>query len=144
MKKTILLLGLGLVLFMMGCEPEEQADNETTSQPQQTEAKENPIIGTYKSLIVCGRIGCPGITKIYYAEDGELNGEYEYTDKGAVAYGKLFDFEMLGPQKIKCKWKDKFGGGDLVVSFNEDHTEFKGYWKLDGRPNKYHWVGSRQ
>ena len=131
-----LLLVYCLVFFIAGCQTatRRQASNENWQLK---------AIGTYKGVIFSSGTNCQGMTTITMKTNGIMSGEYEFIEKGTTVSGALYDFQVVAPLKLKCKWRDIYGTGDLVMLFNEDITEFSGYWNLKGISEKYPWNGSK-
>lgn len=101
------------------------------------------MIGTYKGVIFSSGVDCLGKTSISKSASGILSGEYEFMEKGLKVSGTLYDFQIIAPLKLKCKWRDKYGTGDLEMSFNEDITEFSGKWNAEGESERFPWNGSK-
>ena len=129
-----LLLAYCLVFIIAGCQTATK--RQTSYENWQLKA-----IGTYKGVIFSSGVNCPGMTTISKNTNGDLIGEYDFIEKGTKVSGTLYDFQIFAPLKLKCKWRDIYGTGDLVMLFNEDITEFNGYWNLKGKNTKYPWNG---
>lgn len=114
--------------------------------PQKRTSYENwqsKVTGIYKGIIFSDEIESPGITKIYKDANGNFKGDYEFIDKEAKIAGTLYDFQVISPLQLKCRWRDKYGTGDLSMSFNNSVTKFNGSWNADGKEKKYPWNGTK-
>ena len=102
------------------------------------------IAGSYKSSIFSGSTEFPGTTKFGVDKDGAITGTYQLTEQdGTVVPGKLTDFRTVGPNKLQCKWEDKNGTGDFVLTFKADMSSFEGLWNDDGSDEKHAWNGKK-
>jgi hypothetical protein len=136
MKKIVLLPLTLCLIFFAGCQT-------TPKQRVNYDNWQSRVVGTYKGIIFSSGIESPGVTKISKDADGNFKGDYNFTEKNTKITGILYGFQIISPLKLKCKWKDKYGIGDLSMSFNESVTGFSGSWNVEGKSEKFPWNGSK-
>ena len=102
------------------------------------------IAGSYKGIIFSGQTEFPGTTTFKIDDKGVLTGTYELDDNGTTVTGTLSDFQDLGKRKLSCKWHDKNGTGDFILTFTEDLSSFDGTWNNDGQDSASGWNGKKK
>lgn len=89
-------------------------------------------------------LGLPCPVKTIITWDGKtLQGRYEVAEPGGQADGTLSQFGSAGNTSITCRWQDKYGTGDLKLSFSPDFTSFTGFYSMDGQVGSAQWNGKR-
>lgn len=96
----------------------------------------------------CGRLFSNG--EIVAAEttfdlrnDGSVTGRYEFHDGNAVTDGWLDEAGRETARKRLLIWHDKYGQGQLLVTFAGDFESFDGYWGADAPVPGHIWIGGR-
>lgn len=103
------------------------------------------IVGVYKGPVTLG-VGdvVPGKTTFSLAPDGALTGEYELQIPGrSEAPGTLQGFDQVDTHVLRCRWRDKYGAGELQMVFSPDRRSFEGLWRYDGDTTRRPWNGER-
>ena len=75
---------------------------------------------------------------------GGLSGEYYFQEAEEKVHGTLFDCSVLAHLKIICNWRDRYGTGELVLTFDESVKNFEGYWSVSGDSQRSLWNGARE
>jgi hypothetical protein len=103
------------------------------------------IIGIYTGPITLGTGDVvAGTTTFALAPDGALTGEYELLlEKRADAPGTLQSFDLVDTHTLRCRWRDKYGAGELQMVFSPDRKSFEGLWRYDGQTLRRPWNGAR-
>lgn len=138
-KTTLKLLTFSfyLAFILAGCQ--------TATKPiSAKEAFKAKLVGTYKGMIASGILDAPGITRFSQDADGKISGTYEYADEHNVtSFGTLKDCKLVSERNLHCQWTDKYGTGDLKITFDAYPTKFKGAWNLKGESITYPWSGAK-
>lgn len=103
------------------------------------------IAGEFNGTVLNAGVFCRVQTTV--AWDGKsLTGKYEITEPTGPAGGILSQFKSIGDGIVTCRWQDKYGVGDLRMSFSPDYTSFTGTYSTDGREGSdgsAQWNGAR-
>ncbi len=91
--------------------------------------------GTY-----CGQLSSAGVlsdaeTHFETAADGTVVGKYVFSDQGQSVDGELAETGDDGDGSDLTRsfmWRDKYGYGQLIVTFTPDFSEFDGRWNAGG------------
>ena len=91
--------------------------------------------GTY-----CGQLSSAGVlsdaeTHFETAADGTVVGKYVFSDQGQSVDGELAETGDDGDGSDLTRsfmWRDKYGYGQLLVTFTSDFSEFVGKWNAGG------------
>jgi len=102
------------------------------------------IPGNYSGYLSSGGLDVPVITTFTKNEQGTINGSYDATERDVQVPGRLENCFAVGYGKMKCRWIDKYGKGDLEILFFNSMTRFKGHWSADGDENKFYWNGFKK
>ncbi len=62
---------------------------------------------------------------------------------GEIVPGKLSKCRAIQIRVMSCIWNDKYGTGELEVTFSEDFSSFNGYWGEEFSQPVYRWSGAR-
>jgi len=101
------------------------------------------LAGTYcGKLLSAGQI-VTAVTELSVGADGRLTGRYEFDDAPADTTGTLIEEKQATGAKRTLIWKDVYGTGRLVISFNPGLDSFTGLWGLDWEEPDAQWDGSR-
>ncbi len=138
MTKTILkplTFSFCLAFILAGCQ--------TATKPiSAKEAFQAKLVGTYKGIIASGTMDSPGTTRFSQDNNGNVSGSYEYADEHKVtALGTLKDCKLVSELNLHCHWTDKYGTGDLKITFDASMTKFNGKWNFKGSNVAYPWSG---
>lgn len=101
------------------------------------------IVGRYQSQIESGGSVIPGTTEFILTDKNSLIGSYELKEESSSALGVLSQCQEEQIRTIRCLWNDKYGSGELEVTFSEDFSSFNGYWKSKEINERFIWNGSR-
>ncbi|NEO83589.1 MAG: hypothetical protein F6J87_04915 [Spirulina sp. SIO3F2] len=101
------------------------------------------ILGVYQSEIWGAGEFLSGITEFQRNEAGVVEGRYTMNEQGEVVPGSLSQCQSLEPLVMHCIWQDRYGTGDLELSFSEDFSRFEGYWGDGNTQPEFPWLGSR-
>ncbi len=101
------------------------------------------MIGRYRGVVESGGAHLPSITT-FSGSGSELRGTYACEEEFRRVKGRLSDFELTDSHTLRCRWKDLYGSGTLVIQFDESYSEFTGYWLSDGHEDKMLWNGVKQ
>ena len=85
----------------------------------------------------------PATTVFFRGAEGVSGGAYVFVDKDVNVPGRLSDCHALGESDVSCRWQDKYGVGNLLVTFSADRQSFLGAWTANGAAEgrKYCWSG---
>lgn len=64
-------------------------------------------------------------------------------ERGEVLSGRLSRCQAVQVRVMRCVWNDKYGTGNLEVTFFEDFSSFNGYWGEENSEPVFRWSGSR-
>ena len=84
------------------------------------------IPGRYNSQISTGRLSVQGTTEFFLSHTGALIGTYSIQQDGKIDLGVLHDCEATASLKLRCIWSDRFGSGDLNLTFSRSANQFSG------------------
>ena len=106
---------------------------------------QSSVEGTYTGFIFSGGVNSPAVTTIERDDKGNFIGSYEFMEKESKVTGTLYQCHIPSTtdRELSCKWRDKYGKGDLSMSFNDSVTEFTGGWSAEGKKTKHPWNGSK-
>ncbi|MGE0284009.1 MAG: hypothetical protein AB7P20_25820 [Rhizobiaceae bacterium] len=101
------------------------------------------LTGTY-----CGKLWSAGeivsaVTELRVEPDGRLAGRYEFDDGPDKTSGTLIEEKQTVGRKRTLIWKDVYGTGKLVITFNAGLDGFTGLWGADWEEPDAQWDGSR-
>jgi hypothetical protein len=100
-------------------------------------------LGNYQSQIWSGGIVLSGTTEFKKNSDGSLGGRYTMNEEQGTVPGELSQCQAMQLRVMRCVWNDKYGTGNLEVTFSEDFASFKGYWGQGEPDSSLQWNGSR-
>jgi hypothetical protein len=100
-------------------------------------------LGSYQSQILNAGILASGKTEFRKNSNGSLVGIYTMNEEGGIVQGKLSKCRAIKIQVMRCIWNDKYGTGELEVTFSEDFSSFNGYWGVEISEPIYRWSGAR-
>jgi hypothetical protein len=101
------------------------------------------IFGSYQSQIWSGGSFISGTTEFVTARDGSIGGKYTMNEPTGANSGTLSQCKSLRSRVMRCVWIDRYGTGNLEMTFSENFTNFVGYWGTDRSKPEYVWVGAR-
>lgn len=101
------------------------------------------LAGTYHGTLWSGGEECPAVTRLILGRGGP-RGTYRFTEAGAAIRGTLGGFRLRGERTVWCRWKDRYGTGDLRMRFSRDLRSFRGLWSADGDEAWLPWTGRRR
>jgi hypothetical protein len=137
MKRAIVVVLMAVAaVWMGGCQS-------VSREPSRQDDWVSQIVGTYKGIIWSGEEEIPATTMLFRDGKGVLSGKYEMSEEGGVVAGKLYECSVVGNRKMKCKWEDEYGTGDLSLEFSDDLSRFEGLWNADGDSESYLWNGAK-
>lgn len=100
-------------------------------------------LGAYKGTIVSSGIRNKSLTNIVKTKDKKLVGTYYFMENSNKVNGELDQCYWQSAMQLKCKWHDKYGTGNLLMTFNKNYTAFNGTWNLKDDKSVYLWTGSK-
>ena len=100
-------------------------------------------IGNYRSQIWNADNLVSGTTEFRKTGDGSLVGSYTINEQGGVVLGTLSQCQAMQVRVMRCLWNDKYGTGNLEVTFSENFSSFNGYWGDESSEPTFRWSGSR-
>jgi hypothetical protein len=112
-----------------------------SAQPPTSWVKQS--FGNYQSQIWNADNLASGTTEFRETGDGSLGGSYTINEQGGVALGTLSQCQAMQVRVIRCAWIDKYGTGNLEVTFSENFSSFNGYWGEGSSEPTFRWSGSR-
>ena len=98
-------------------------------------------VGSYPGQIWSGGVLIPAETEFLRNNDNSLIGSYSMQGQGL---GVLSQCQAIKKLVARCIWNDRYGSGDLEVTFSENFSSFKGFWTPKGLTEKLPWNGKRQ
>lgn len=98
---------------------------------------------SYQSQIWGGGNLLSGTTEFREAGDGSLEGSYTMNERGKSVPGTLSQCQTKQILVMRCRWNDKYGTGDLEITFSENFSSFNGYWGEESSEPAFRWSGSR-
>lgn len=98
--------------------------------------------------IYCGKLWSAGVivdvvTELSVGKDGRLVGRYEFDDTPADTKGTLVEEKQSAGRMRTLIWKDLYGTGKLVITFDAGSNGFTGLWGADWEQPNAQWDGSR-
>ncbi len=100
-------------------------------------------LGNYQSQIWSAGSLVSGTTKFRETSDGSLEGSYTMSEQGEVVSGTLSQCQAMQVRVVRCVWNDRYGTGNLKVTFSENSSSFDGYWGTESSELTLPWSGSR-
>jgi len=100
-------------------------------------------LGNYQSRILSAGSLVSGTTEFRKTRDDSLEGSYTMDEQGKVVFGTLSQCQVMQVLVMRCVWNDKYGTGNLEVTFSENFSSFNGYWGEIGSEPVFRWSGSR-
>lgn len=104
----------------------------------------NAIQGTYNSVIYSIGENRNAQTSFRIIAGGGISGDYWFNEPEKKVHGQLADCTVLEHLRLVCNWKDKYGSGELVITFDKSMKSFDGYWTVAGDSHKSGWSGVRE
>ena len=101
------------------------------------------VPGRYDSQISTGRLSVPGTTEFFLSHTGAIIGTYSIQQDDKTDLGVLHDCQATGSLKLRCIWSDRFGSGNLNLTFSRNANQFNGQWSVLGSRESFAWNGSR-
>lgn len=98
-------------------------------------------VGSYPGQIWSAGTLIPAETEFLLDHDNSLIASYRMQGQGLGVLSQCRAVKML---VARCIWNDRYGSGDLEVTFSENFSSFKGYWTPKGLTEKLPWNGKRQ
>ena len=135
-RTTVLACALAVAVCAAGCQ--------STPAPQMGPWVKQ-IVGIYTGPVTLGTGDVViGTTTFSLAPDGALTGEYELQlEKRPAAPGTLHSFDLVDTHTLRCRWRDKYGAGELQMLFCPDRKSFEGLWRYDGQTVRRPWNGAK-
>lgn len=82
-------------------------------------------------------------TRFEMQAGGLLTGWYAFADKGDMTTGTLRENTKRSDDTHVLTWTDKYGTGQLVVTFDDKGLSFTGKWGTGSDAPTYLWNGKR-
>ena len=100
-------------------------------------------LGNYQSRILSAGNLVSGRTEFRKTREGFLEGSYTMDEQREVVPGTLSQCKAMQVRVMRCVWNDKYGTGNLEVTFSENFSGFNGYWGEGSLEPVFRWSGSR-
>lgn len=100
-------------------------------------------LGNYQSRILSAGGLVSGTTEFRKTREDSLEGSYSMDEQGKVVFGTLSQCQVMQVRVMRCIWNDKYGTGNLEVTFSENFSSFNGYWGEQSSEPVFRWSGSR-
>jgi hypothetical protein len=100
-------------------------------------------LGNYQSQIWSADSLVSGTTEFRKTSDGSIEGSYMMNEQEEVVPGTLSQCQTMQVRVMRCVWNDKYGIGNLEVTFSENFSSFDGYWGRESSEPASPWNGSR-
>lgn len=96
----------------------------------------------------CGRLASGAevvhaVTELSTAADGRLSGSYTFDDAGTASSGTLSEPEAGEGRTRRLIWRDRYGSGTLVITFDQSLGAFRGFWGPGRSEPNALWEGRR-
>ena len=75
--------------------------------------------------------------------DADGGGSYSFDYAGERVHGTLSQCTGTATLRLHCRWRDRFGAGDLHVQAETDGSGFRARWSTDGIDGELDWTGRR-
>jgi hypothetical protein len=98
---------------------------------------------TYQSQIWSSGSFVSGTTTFVSGRGGEISGRYTMKEQESLVEGSLANCKTMQSRKMQCVWRDRYGTGNLEITFSPNFTNFEGYWGTGGSQPSFVWVGAR-
>jgi hypothetical protein len=99
--------------------------------------------GTYQSQIWSSGSFMSGTTTFVSGRGGEISGRYTMKEQDSLVEGSLANCKTMQSRKMQCVWRDRYGTGNLEITFSPNFTNFEGYWGTGGSQPSFVWVGAQ-
>ncbi|PID45531.1 MAG: hypothetical protein CSB47_08405 [Proteobacteria bacterium] len=109
-------------------------------------AKTRSFQGHYLGNIQSSNELIPVLTSFFKANDrwGMLStGQYQMMELKSVVKGELSACLPKEGYVLDCRWKDKYGQGDVSFQFTDDYERFKAMWRIDRVQGEFKWDGAK-
>lgn len=113
----------------------------TNAQPSLNWVEQS--LGSYQSQIWAGGNLVSGTTEFRKTSNGYVEGSYTMDEEGELVPGTLSQCRATQESVMRCVWNDRYGTGNLEVSFSADFSKFYGYWGEENSEPAFRWSGSR-
>ena len=101
-------------------------------------------MGQYGGRIISGLGPLPSSVELEFTSNGDITGEYGFSQSGERIEGRLDSCAVMRPFAIACRWHDRNGEGALEMVFARDLASFVGRWNTDATPEKWRsWFGRK-
>jgi hypothetical protein len=96
----------------------------------------------------CGKLFSAGEivaaeTTFEFDQGGRIAGRYQFRDGDVVTDGRLEEASKETPSTRLLIWHDRYGKGQLTVTFGREFESFDGYWGSDAPVPGHIWTGER-
>mgnify|MGYP000156206270 CR=1 FL=1 len=109
-------------------------------------AQERSFDGKYLGSIQSSNESVPVLTHFFKSEDRWntlSSGKYHMSEAKSVVIGHLSSCLAKEGYLVKCRWKDKYGQGDVSFQFADDYERFKASWTIDRFKGEFKWNGAK-
>ena len=133
---NILLGSLTLLFCLIGV-------NSSQVQSQSTYNWLSQVVGSYKGQISSGGNLVSATTEFILSDTGALIGSYGMSEASGLTLGTLTQCRALEMRLVRCIWHDRYGTGDLEISFSDTFNSFNGTWGTPNATERSPWKGSK-
>lgn len=109
-------------------------------------ARERSFVGGYLGNIQSSNEFIPIFTSFFQPSDrwSRLSsGQYQMSEAKSVVIGQLSACLPREDFLVHCRWKDKYGQGDVSFQFTDDYERFKASWRIDRLQGEFKWNGAK-
>ena len=109
-------------------------------------AEVRSFAGNYLGSIQSSNEFVPVVTTFDKPEGsfGSLSsGQYQMSEAKSVVTGQITSCLPKEGYLMGCRWKDKYGQGDVSFQFTDDYERFKASWKIDRMAGEFKWDGAK-
>ena len=109
-------------------------------------AQERSFEGEYLGNIQSSNELIPVLTifsKLGDRWSGMSSGKYQMSEPKSVVVGHLSSCLAKEGHLVDCRWKDKYGQGDVSFQFTDDYERFSARWKIDRFQGEFRWDGAK-
>ena len=102
--------------------------------------------GNYLGNIQSSNEFIPIVTVFSKPDDGFgslTSGSYQMSEAKSVVTGKISSCLSKENYLMVCRWKDKYGQGNVSFQFTDDYERFKANWRIDRLNGEFKWNGAK-
>lgn len=141
---------ISLSVSLVGDEPAISSEEKVSSPPKPASkirpAQARSYDGNYLGNIQSSNEFVPVVT-LFEKPDGRFgsvsSGSYQMSEAKSVVTGQISSCLAKEGYIVDCRWKDKYGQGDVSFQFTDDYERFKATWRIDRIEGEFKWNGAK-